>query len=454
MMAMALSEAADVLSADRTGDDVRFIGVSTDTRSLRNGNLFVALQGPNFDGHDYIGHAEARGASAAAVSRKVSNALPLLRVADTRRALGELAAHWRHRFDIPVVAVTGSNGKTTVKEMVAAILRRQGNPLVTAGNFNNDIGLPLTLMRLGDEHRHAVLEMGANHPGEIGYLADIAAPDIGLVNNAAPAHLEGFGSLEGVARAKGELFERLAADGTAIINADDRFAPLWRELAASRRVIDFGLEKPAMVSGRWQGDAAGSRVVLDMPSGSFDVQLKLPGRHNVMNALAAAAVAEALAVPPEQIAAGLSSLRPVSGRLQPQAGLRGMHLIDDTYNANPASLAAALDVLAASTGERWLVLGDMGELGAGSEDLHRQAGEAAHAAGIERLYAVGRLAALAAEGFGAGGHAFAGMDELIDALREQARPGVTALVKGSRRMRMERAVQALAAQAAPVGEGC
>ena len=454
MIGMTLSEAAGVLGAEQIGEDVHFAGLSTDTRSLRQGNLFVALQGPSFDGHDYVGQADARGAAAAAVSRPVGGSLPLLRVADTRLALGALAADWRRRFDIPVVAITGSNGKTTVKEMVAAILHRSGRPLVTAGNFNNDIGLPLTLGRLGPEHDYAVLELGANHPGEIAALAAIAAPGIGLVNNAAPAHLEGFGDLEGVARAKGELFERLPADGVAVINADDRFAPLWRQLAGARRVISFGLEKEADVGGRWRSEAGGSRVELCTPAGEAALRLQLAGRHNVMNALAAAAVATALGVTPAQIAAGLAALVPVDGRLQPQPGLRGLHLIDDTYNANPASLQAALEVLAGAAGERWLVLGDMGELGADSARLHRAAGEAARAAGIERLWTLGELAALAAPAFGSGAQAFEDSHALVAALQEAAGPGVTALVKGSRRMRMERVVQALADTRAQVGEGC
>lgn len=443
MMSMLLSEAARVLKGTLHGADVTFTGLSTDTRTLSQGNLFVALQGPNFDGHDYLQQAQHEGAVAAAVSHIVESPLPQLEVADTRVALGRLAAYWRSRFDLPVVAVTGSNGKTTVREMIAAILRPCGETLVTRGNLNNDIGVPLTLSGLSTVHRYAVIELGANHPGEIAGLTDIVKPTVAVVNNAAAAHLEGFGDLDGVARAKGELFEHLSDEATCVINADDTYAGLWRSLAGTRRVITFGLEAEADVSASWQGDLDGSDVRLQTPSGDVAFRLPLPGRHNVMNALAASAVAVALELSPETIARGLSSMQAVGGRWQPCRGLQGARLIDDTYNANPGSLAVALELLANSRDECWLVLGDMGELGAAGEALHRQMGEQARDAGLRYLFALGSLASAAAEAFGAGGEVFESLDDLVSCLREQLHPSVTLLVKGSRAMRMERVIDAL-----------
>ncbi len=446
MIALTLAEAADLLGVACSDADTLFSGISTDTRSLQRGNLFVALQGPNFDGHDYLEAARERGAAAAVVSRAVDTVLPCLRVDDTRLALGRLAAGWRARFDLPLVAVTGSNGKTTVKEMLAAVLRRCGETLVTRGNLNNDIGLPLTLAGLSEAHRYAVIEMGANHPGEIAALTAIAQPTVALVNNAGPAHLEGFGSLEGVARAKGELFEKLRADGVCIINADDAFAGLWLAMAGERRLIRFGLETDAEVSADWKGDLSGSDVRLRTPAGEVAFRLPLPGRHNIMNALAASAACVALGLSPAQIADGLSGMRAVGGRGQEQRGLHGSRLIDDTYNANPASLAAALEVLAGGQDERWLVLGDMGELGDEAEALHAAMGEQARRAGLTRLFALGPLAAAAARRFGAGGESFADMDALLESLRDVLHGGVTVLVKGSRAMRMERVIEALRAR--------
>lgn len=443
MMTLPLSEAARVLDAVQHGADVTFSGLSTDTRSIEKGNLFVALQGPNFDGHDYLQQAQSQGAVAATVSRTVETALPRVEVADTRLALGRLAAHWRSRFDLPLIAVTGSNGKTSVKEMLAAILRPCGETLVTRGNLNNDIGMPLTLSGLSDRHSYAVIELGANHPGEIAYLADIARPTVALINNAAPAHLEGFGDLDGVARAKGELFERLSDDGVCIVNADDNYAGLWLSLAGSRKVIRFGLAEDADVHATWRGDVTGSDVSLQTPSGNVEFRLPLPGRHNVMNALAASAASIALGLSVDVIARGLSDMHTVAGRWQLQSGLHGARLIDDTYNANPGSLAVALDLLAADSGERWLVLGDMGELGEAGEALHREMGRQARNAGLCQLFALGSLAAAAADAFGDGGEAFTSMDALLGRLRGGLRPGVSVLVKGSRAMHMERVIDAL-----------
>ena len=443
MMAMQLSEAAQVLDGRCVAGDVFFRGVSTDTRQLQAGNLFVALQGPNFDGHDYLDAAREQGAAAAAVSQPRETALPLLEVADTRLALGRLAANWRSRFELPLVAITGSNGKTTVRAMTDAILSRAGRTLSTRGNLNNDIGLPLTLARLSADDRYAVIEMGANHAGEIDYLARIARPTIAVVTNAGPAHLEGFGDLEGVARAKGEVFARLAAGDTAVINADDRFAPLWRELAGAAQVIDFGLQQPAAVQADWEGDVSGSRVLLKTARGELEVQLPLPGRHNVMNALAATAAALAAGADLEMVRQGLESLAPVAGRFSVRRLPDGVTLIDDSYNANPESLQAALDVLATAPGETWLVLGDMGELGVEAEALHREAGCRARRAGIDRVFGLGELAQAAVDAFGDQGMAFDTLAALLVTLDGLRHPELTILVKGSRRMRMERVVDAL-----------
>ncbi len=445
MIGMQMSAAAKTLDASRTGEDVRFSGCDTDSRALSPGALFAALKGERFDGHDFIDQARARGAAAALVEKPLEGGFPSLVVADTRRALGKLARAWRRRFQLPVVAVTGSNGKTTVKEMLASILSGEGAVLATLGNYNNDIGLPLTLFRLGAEHRFAVLEMGANHAGEIAALADMAGPDVGIVTQCAPAHLEGFGSVDAVARAKGELFEGLAADGTAVINADDAYAGLWRELAGSRRQLTFGMGSGADVSARCELGSERTRLELQTPAGSTAVNLALAGRHNVMNALAASAAALAVGVPLGSIREGLEDMRPVAGRLQFKAGHGGARIIDDTYNANPASLAAGISVLGNFDGHRWLVLGDMAELGSGAEAYHRDVGRLAKEKGVERIYAIGTLSRSAIEAFGAHGRHYDSPGALVQALRADlaAAAGVTLLVKGSRSSRMEQVVMAL-----------
>ena len=443
MMTMQLSNAAQVLKASWHGEDVSFRGISTDTRTLVEGNLFVALEGPNFDGHNYLEQAQLKGAVAVAVRHADRDGLPQLHVEDTRLALGALAAYWRTQFTLPLVAVTGSNGKTSVKEMLAAILRQCGATLVTQGNFNNDIGVPHTLFGLSDEHKFAVVELGANHPGEIAYLTSLVKPTVAVINNAAPAHLEGFGSIEGVAQAKGELFDNAATDVVCVINADDVYADLWRSLADTRPVLGFGLDARADVTADWHGDVAGSELRLITADAEAELHLALPGRHNVMNALAATAAALAMGIELSVIATGLSAVQPVHGRWQTQSGLSGCRVIDDTYNANPSSLKAGLELLANADTEIWLVLGDMGELGSDSEALHRDAGTAARAAGVARLFALGELAAQAAQAFGAGGEAFADIEAIKTALRTQVCEGITVLIKGSRAMQMERVVEAL-----------
>lgn len=444
-IATMLSHAADWLDAKSVGPDVAFHGVCSDSRKVSPGSLFVALRGPNHDGHEHVVAAASAGAVAALVEHPVDCVIPQLIVEDTRLALGRLAAAWRQQLAMPLVAVTGSNGKTTVKEMCAAILAQADTTLATRGNLNNEIGVPLTLLRLNEAQRYGVIEMGANHPQEIRYLSELTRPQVAILNNAAAAHLEGFGSLEGVARAKAEIFEGLDENGVAIINADDHFAPLWREMTEGKQVITFGLQQPADVTARWQGDVYGSRLEVTTPVAEFQLDIALPGRHNVMNALAAIAAATALNIESRQIIDGLESLQAVGGRLQTRRGINGATVIDDSYNANPASMGAGIRVLAECAGRRLLALGDMGELGEEAVDLHRQVGDEARRAGIDALYASGELSRGAAEVFGENGHFFAQQQQLIDALLAQMKSGVTVLVKGSRSSHMERVVEALCA---------
>jgi UDP-N-acetylmuramoyl-tripeptide--D-alanyl-D-alanine ligase len=439
---MRLHEAAEALGARWAGEDVLLQGVSTDTRTLQPGQLFVALHGPNFDGHDYLADAKTRGAAACLVEKPVATC-PTLIVGDTRLALGKLARAWRRRFNMPLLAVTGSNGKTTVKEMLANILGQQGQTLATRGNLNNDIGLPLTLFGLDARYSGAVVEMGANHAGEIANLTRLAEPDVAVITNAAPAHLEGFGSLEGVARAKGEIFQGLSETGTAVINADDQFASMWCELAGSRKQVTFGLYKPADVTARWRAGDHGSQLEVTTPTENLECELALLGEHNVLNALAAIAAAHAVGIPMTAIKAGLEGMQPVPGRLQLKPGLNGSRIIDDTYNANPASLAAAIQVLAGFSGKRILVLGDMGELGEAALKLHADAGQIAKGAAIDALYSVGPMAEAAAETFGEGAQSFVDQADAITALQSELASEVTVLLKGSRLSHMEGIANAL-----------
>ena len=453
---MLLSDAAKTLHAHMEGADVQFTAVSTDTRTITRGDLFIALRGEKFDGARFVADALKAGAIAAVVNASSREQLvqnlkfesSILYVEDTRLALGKLAAHWRSQFDIPLVAITGSNGKTTVKEMLAAILRGatgdQGSVLATEGNFNNDIGMPLTLLKLRATHRYAVIEMGMNHPKEIDYLTHIAHPDVALVNNASGAHLQGLGSVEGVARAKGEIFAGLKRDGFAVINADDTHASLWRSLAGKHQVRDFSLAHPASVQGKWIAQGYGGELQAQTSVGKLRVVLQVPGEHNARNALAAATAALALHIPLTTVSKALEGFGGVSGRLQRKQALHGATLIDDTYNANPASMHAALDVLAQSAGKRIFVLGDMGELGADAAQFHREIGIAARESGIEKMLALGTLSAEAVREFGTGAQHFADIETLQTALQDQLDDQTTVLVKGSRFMKMERVVQFVA----------
>ena len=456
---MRLSEAAAALGARIPDADVTVTGVSTDSRVLNPGDLFVALRGERFDGHAFVPQAAAADAAAALVDAAYvpgAAALPLLVVADTRAALGRLAAHWRARFHCPVVALTGSSGKTTVKEMLAAILHEAAQPggaaeahvLATRGNLNNDIGVPLMLLELRATHRYAVIEMGMNHEGEIRYLSRLAAPDVAVVTNAGSAHIAFLGSEERIARAKGEIFESLTADGTAVVNADDAYADLWRSLCEGKRRIEFGLGAWADVTATYELRPLESEIVVTMPKGTASARLHAPGLHNVRNALAAAAAAAALEIPASAVGAGLTRFKGVKGRLQMKPARHDALLIDDTYNANPESARAAIDVLAKAAGEKILVLGDMGELGADAPRLHAELGTYAKAAGIDRMLALGEHSAGAAAAFGRGAHHYARIEELLADLENALAPEVTVLVKGSRFMHMERVIEAFARERA------
>ncbi len=454
MISFTLSESANILNGQLVGSDASFSTVSTDSRNLQPGQLFVALSGPNFDGHDYISQAEQSGAAGAMVQQELDTTLSCVQVADTLKGLWQLASAWRARSGSRVAAVTGSNGKTTVKEMLAAILVQKGSVLATQGNLNNEIGLPLTLLRI-QEQEFAVVEMGANHPGEIETLSRIASPDVALITNAGRAHLEGFGSVEGVARAKGEIVQGLGQDGTLVLNADDEWAGLWRELAGSRPTLSFGFDPAADVStsehdlrSEWRSDGFYNCFRVKTPTGEFEVELGLAGRHNCKNALAAIAVASLMEATEEQICKGLAEIRPVAGRLCPLMGRDGVYLIDDSYNANPDSVAAAIDVLAGigqASGRRFLVLGELAELGEGVERIYQQLGELASAAGIEHLYAVGAASA-AVNSFGTGGNGFQSNEQIIKKLGNELRSGDMVLVKGSRKAAMEIVVHALSSR--------
>lgn len=441
-----LAAAADSMHGKLHGPDHPFSGVSTDTRTLQQGELFIALQGPNFDGCEYVGEARDKGAAGAVVPRVVDADIAQIAVDDSKRALGDLGAAWRQQLSPIVVGVTGSNGKTTLKELTAACLATAAPTLATHGNLNNDIGMPLMLTRIEDRHRYAVLEMGANHAGEIAYLTALARPDIVVITNAGAAHLEGFGSLDGVARAKGEILCGESRPKVAILNADDRYFDYWSKLVEDTRMITFGIEADADVYARnIVAEADCSSFDLYLPGGEIDVKLPLSGLHNVRNACAAAAIAVAAGIDIADIKAGLESVKPVDGRLRRLAGINGATIYDDSYNANPLSVVAAAEFLASLPGDNIIVLGDMGELGGDAARMHAETGAQVRQAGISRLLATGDLSRNTVEGFGAGASWHADIDELAAGLVPELHDGMNILVKGSRFMRMERVVEALRA---------
>ncbi|WP_139556900.1 UDP-N-acetylmuramoyl-tripeptide--D-alanyl-D-alanine ligase [Methylotetracoccus oryzae] len=448
-----LSQAAAALNSPLLGADAAFTSVSTDTRTIEPGALFIALRGERVDGHDYLELALEKGAAGALVDRAanltaspLSSRLPLIEVHDTRVALGQLAHDWRGRFSIPVIAVTGSNGKTTVKEMIAACLRAHFGPanvLATAGNFNNDIGLPLTLLRLHADHRVAVVELGMNHPGETAHLAALAEPTVALINNAQREHQEFMKDVAAVAEEHGAVIAALPADGTAVINADDEHAGYWRTLAGHRTVLSFGTEPNASVSAQYRLGPVSSAVDLLSSLGRATFELRAAGLHNVRNALAAIAASGAVGVPVATAARALGDFEPVKGRLQAKQGRNGSLIIDDTYNANPDSVRTAIDVLAKNRALKVLVLGDMGEVGDQGPAFHEEIGLYAREHGIDRLLGLGPLTKTAVAAFGPAGKHFENVDDLISAASELLDTAPAVLVKGSRFMRMERVVDAL-----------
>lgn len=448
---MRLYEVAHALAAAPVAENVVIRSVSTDTRTLAAGALFVCLRGPRFDGHDHVPAAIARGAAAVLVEHGRADAnwtVPALEVSDTRLALGALAQYWRARFDIPLVAVAGSNGKTTVKEMIAAILRAQHGEaavLATAGNYNNDIGLPLTLLGLRACHRCAVIEVGMNHPGETAYLAGIARPTIALVNNAQREHQEFMSSVADVAREHAALIEALPPQGVAVYNGDDAHADIWRSAAEARAVRDFGLDSRCSVHATPRLIATGAQFDLHTPEGQVRVELRVPGLHNVCNALGAAAAASAAGASLDAVARGLGAFRAVQGRLQVKAGAYGARIIDDTYNANPDSVRAAIDVLVQAEPPRVLVLGDMGEVGEDGPAFHREIGLYARRMGVDALHAVGALTREAVHAFGPGAEHHTDVDALIGRVLPLLSRRPCVLVKGSRFMHMERVVERLEA---------
>lgn len=446
---MLLSEAAFALGVSHQGHNATFTHVGTDSRQVKEGELFIALRGLHFDAHQYLASAQANGAVAVMVDEQgqgsVPVGLPFVSVANTRQGLTQLAYAWRTRFTGSLVGITGSSGKTSVKEMLTLILQKSCGQKVlsTFGNLNNEIGVPLTLLRLRSEHRYAVVEMGMNHAGEIARLSSLARPDVALINNAGRAHIEHLGSQEAIARAKAEIYEGLHENAVAVINADDPFAALWQELAGKRKTLLFGLTPSAAVWATYELGEQQSLLRLRTPIGEAEMQLAVAGLHNVKNALAATAVAVALDLPLEVIAEGLRQYQGVKGRLQVQAALSGAKLIDDTYNANPESMRAAIDVLARIPGQRILIMGDMGELGQKAQACHAEVGEYAKASGIDHLYTLGLMAQQAGAAFGVGAEHFDQMTPLLEQVKKQLNPQSTVLVKGSRFMKMERVVEGL-----------
>ncbi len=447
MSSRTLASFAKSCGGELIGADRAYGGVSSDTRTIKPGELFVALRGPRFNANDFVAAAEAAGAAGALVDTRVDRPIAQILVGDTLEALQKSSAAWRAQFSMPVIGVAGSNGKTTCKEMTAAILGRAGHTLHTRGSLNNHIGVPLTLHRLDATHRYAVIEIGTNHPGEVAALCKLARPTVGLITNAGAEHLEGFGTIEGAARAEGEMIAELDASHTAVLNADDEFEPLWRGMTRAR-VVTFGIDEPADYSAadiRTAIGADGFRTLFQMrtPQGAQDIELNLAGRHNVLNALCAAAAACAAGASLQQVREGLATMRPVPGRLQFKTAPSGAWIVDDSYNANPSSMKAGIEVLAGVDARRWLVMGDMGELGDSATSSHEEIGRFARENHVDRLFATGKLSALAVEAFGAGGEWFQDSETLARAVNAELTREVCVLVKGSRSARLERVVDTL-----------
>ena len=441
---LQLSEVAAMTNAQWQGQDVSITGVSIDSRSLQAGDLFVALKGERFDAHDFISPELEREARAVMVHQATSTSLPSLHVENTLQGLSRWALAWRQQLTLKMLSITGSNGKTTVKQMCASILAQMGPVSATEGNLNNHIGVPLSLLKLRHEHAHAVIELGANHKNEIAQLSELTLADVSVITNAGPAHLQGFGSLDGVAQAKGEIIDGLSTEGVAILNADDVYFQQWCERADKRRVISFGCIEKADYSARWLAD---NTLQLQAPKYELNIPLSLQGQHNACNAAAAAAACAAMGATADAIHDGLVALQAITGRLQIKRGRHGETVFDDSYNANPASVKAAIEVLAATSGSTYLILGDMGELGGSGAELHRSIGEFAKLKNFEKIYALGELSRQTVAGFGAAAEHFSChadlLSRLLQDLSKRQDDTVHILVKGSRSMAMEKIVSGL-----------
>jgi UDP-N-acetylmuramoyl-tripeptide--D-alanyl-D-alanine ligase len=447
MINMLLSEAAKTVGSSLSGEDIIFFGCSTDSRTIEKGNLFIALQGEHFDGHQYISSAEKKGASSLIVDREISNTRPFIKVKNTRKAMGLLAKSWREKITIPLIAITGSNGKTTVKEMVTSILSTVSSVHATSGNLNNDIGVPKTLFGLNKSHNYAVIEMGANNLGEIEWLSKISSPNVAVITQCAPAHLEGFKDIESVAKAKAEIYSGLQSSGTAIINADDIYADFWKNSCKEINKITFGIKsKNADVRAekiKSSVDDLSIKFTLVADNDSVEICIPIFGEHNVMNALAAAACCVSLDISLQAIKNGLENISSIKGRLEIKIGKRQVRIIDDTYNANPVSLDAAVKTLCSFNGAHYIVLGDMGELGREAKKFHKEVGVLAKKRKVDGLFTIGNLSINASDGFGEGAFHFENYDDLGKLLEKTLDKNSTVLVKGSRSMEMERVVDAL-----------
>jgi UDP-N-acetylmuramoyl-tripeptide--D-alanyl-D-alanine ligase len=450
-MLMQLNEINTIVGGELLGANVPINKISIDTRTLQSGDLYIAIKGENFDGNDFVAQAEAAGAAAVLLGEEINTVVPKLVVKDTRTALADLARAARQKSALPVCGITGSNGKTTVKEMIATILAVNTEVLSTQGNFNNDIGVPLTLLRLEQKHQYAVVEMGANHPGEIRYTGRIAKPDVAVITNVGEAHIEGFGDIAGVAKAKSELIQSLGENGIAILNADDDFFEFWQNISGNRKVISFGLSENADISAsdinsRIEDKQFITEFTLRTTDDAVAMQTSLAGKHNVVNALAAAAACIAMGVSLKQIQQGLAKVKPVAGRLEPLLGGKGNIIINDSYNANPSSLKVALDVLKLCAGESWVVLGAFAELGKASNKIHAELGGLIKSSNVVRLLAVGSDAESTANTFGKGALFFQTQSALIETLLNEITGKETLLVKGSRAQQMEKVTEALLAE--------
>lgn len=443
-MNLSCRQICNYLDIDYTGEDKIFTSVSTDSRTLQSGALFVAIKGDSFDGHDYIQQAINNGASGLVVSQAVTADIPVIQVSDTIWAYGQIAALYRSNFKIPMVGITGSCGKTTVKTMLASILQQVAKVLSPPGSYNNEIGLPKTLLELTPQHKYAVLEMGARKAGDIKYLMELVNPSVTLINNVAPVHTETFGDVDGIAVAKGEIYECLQPHGTAVVNVDDVYAPYWISKLKTQKIITFGLEATADITCAYiveEHHRLKFELVTDI--GTIEVLLPMVGLHNVRNALAAAAAARALDVSLREIKAGLEQLRPVTRRMEIKAGRNGAKIIDDSYNANPVAMKYAIDVLAKQAGNKIMVIGDMLELGVDAENKHRELGQQARAAGINNLLAYGDLTRFSINEFGSNGQFFADKNRLITVLSTMLNADTVVLIKGSNGMRLDEVVSAI-----------